>query len=45
MLLRSLKSMGQTLLPEAALPLPPNHRLAWLLRRAEVEGLATPDGL
>lgn len=45
MLWRSRKSMGMTVLPEAALRLPPNHRLAWLLRRVEVEGLATPDGL
>jgi maleylpyruvate isomerase len=44
MLWRSRKSMGMTVLPEAALRLPPNHRLAWLLRRTEVEGLATPDG-
>jgi maleylpyruvate isomerase len=45
MLWRSRKSMGMTVLPEAALRLPPNHRLAWLLRRVDVEGLATPDGL
>jgi len=45
MLWRSRKSMGMTVLPEAALRLPPNHRLAWLLQRVDVEGLATPDGL
>jgi maleylpyruvate isomerase len=45
MLWRSRKSMGMTVLPDAALHLSPNHRLAWLLRRVDVEGLATPDGL
>jgi hypothetical protein len=36
-------AMGLTLLPKAALQLPENQRLAWLLQRTDVEGL--PKGL
>ncbi len=36
-------AMGLTQLPQAAMKLEENHRLAWLLQRAEVEGL--PPGL
>jgi len=36
-------AMGLTQLPKVALQLPENHRLAWLLQRAEVDGL--PKGL
>lgn len=36
-------AMGLTQLPKAALQLPENQRLAWLLQRTEVEGL--PKGL
>jgi hypothetical protein len=35
--------MGLTQLPQAAMKLNENHRLAWILQRAEVEGL--PKGL
>lgn len=44
MLWRARKPMGLTPLPEAALALPPTSRLAWLMGRSEVEGLA-PAGL
>ena len=37
--------MGLTQLPQAALRLAPSHRLAWLLQRAEVEGLPKGPGL
>ncbi len=37
--------MGLTQIPQAALKLQENHRLAWLLQRAEVEGLSTGPGL
>jgi len=40
----SRKPMGFTDLPPAALALPPTDRLAWLLGRLEVEGLA-PSGI
>jgi len=43
MLWHSRKPMGMTVLPDAALALPPRHRLAWLLGRAQVDGLAQPD--
>lgn len=36
-------AMGLTLLPKAALQLPENQRLAWLLQRTDVDGL--PKGL
>lgn len=36
-------AMGLTQLPKAALQLPENQRLAWLLRRTDVDGL--PQGL
>ncbi len=36
-------AMGLTQLPKAALQLPENHRLAWLLQRTDVDGL--PKGL
>jgi maleylpyruvate isomerase len=36
-------AMGLTQLPQAAMKLDENHRLAWLLQRAEVDGL--PQGL
>ena len=36
-------AMGLTLLPKAALALPENQRLAWLLQRTDVDGL--PQGL
>lgn len=40
----SRRPMGLTTLPPAALALPPAHRLAWLLGRAEVPGLE-PAGI
>lgn len=40
---RSRKPMGLTDLPNAAMQLPPVHRLAWLLGRVDVEGLPKPD--
>jgi len=43
MLWRSRKPMGMTVVPDAALALPPRHRLAWLLGRVQVDGLAQPD--
>ena len=39
----SRKSMGLTVLPEAAAKLSPNHRLAWLLGRVDVDGLPVVD--
>ena len=39
----SRKSMGLTVLPEAAAKLSPNHRLAWLLGRVAVDGLPVVD--
>ena len=39
MIWNSRKSMGLTVLPEAAAKLSPNHRLAWLLGRIAVDGL------
>ena len=39
----SRKSMGLTVLPEAAAKLSPNHRLAWLLGRIAVDGLPVVD--
>ncbi|MHB1090827.1 MAG: maleylpyruvate isomerase N-terminal domain-containing protein [Ilumatobacteraceae bacterium] len=43
MMWRSRKPMGLTVLPQVAMQLPPKHRLAWLLGRVDVEGLAKPD--
>lgn len=43
MMWRSRKPMGLTTIPQAAMQLPPKHRLAWLLGRVEVEGLPKPD--
>lgn len=43
MMWRSRKPMGLTVLPQAAMQLPPARRLAWLLGRVEVEGLPKPD--
>jgi len=40
MLWRARQPMGLTGLPEAALAAPPARRLAWLLGRAEIDGLA-----
>jgi maleylpyruvate isomerase len=44
MLWRASKPMGMTPLPQAALAAPPPLRLAWLMGRAEIEGLA-PAGI
>lgn len=44
MMWQARKPMGLTALPEAALQLPPATRLAWMMGRVEVEGLA-PAGL
>lgn len=44
MLWRARKPMGLTPLPEAALRLPPPTRLAWMMGRIEIDGLA-PAGL
>ena len=44
MLWASRKPMGMTDLPPQALAVPPNHRVAWLLGRAEIEGLG-PAGI
>jgi maleylpyruvate isomerase len=44
MLWASRKPMGMTDLPPQALSVPPHHRAAWLLGRAEIEGLA-PAGI
>jgi maleylpyruvate isomerase len=43
MIWNSRKSMGLTVLPEAAAKLSPNHRLAWLLGRLAVDGLSVVD--
>ena len=43
MIWNSRKSMGLTVLPEAAAKLSPNHRLAWLLGRVAVDGLPVVD--
>jgi len=43
MIWNSRKSMGLTVLPEAAARLSPNHRLAWLLGRVAVDGLPVVD--
>lgn len=43
MLWRSRKPMGMTVMPDAALALPPRHRLAWLIGRVRVDGLDQPD--
>ena len=45
MLWRSRKPMGMTDLPEIAKKLAPSQRLAWLMGRVEVEGLAKPEPL
>lgn len=44
MLWRASKPMGLTPLPRAALALPPTDRLAWMMGRLDVDGLA-PAGL
>jgi len=44
MLWASRKPMGMTELPQEALAAEPRHRLAWLLGRAEIEGLP-PAGI
>lgn len=43
MIWNSRKSMGMTVLPDAAAKLSPNHRLAWLLGRLVVDGLPVVD--
>ena len=43
MLWRARKPMGMTAVPDAALALPPRHRLAWLIGRVRVDGLDQPD--
>ncbi len=45
MLWRSRKPMGMTYLPEIAKKLSPSQRLAWLMGRVEVAGLAKPEPL
>lgn len=45
MLWRSRKPMGMTELPDIAKKLSPSKRLAWLMGRAEIEGLAKPEPL
>lgn len=45
MLWRSRKPMGMTDLPEIAKKLAPSQRLAWLMGRLEVDGLAKPEPL
>ena len=45
MLWRSRKPMGMTDLPEIAKKLSPSQRLAWLMGRVEVDGLAKPEPL
>ena len=40
---RARKPMGLTVLPEEALKLAPHDRLAWLLGRLDVDGLAKPE--
>ena len=45
MLWRSRKPMGMTDLPEIAKKLMPSQRLAWLMGRVEVDGLAKPEPL
>ena len=44
MLWASRKPMGMTVLPPQALAVAPHHRVAWLLGRAQIEGLA-PAGI
>ena len=43
MMWRARKPMGLTPLPAVALALPPARRLAWLMGRAEIEGLPPAD--
>lgn len=43
MLWRARKPMGLTPLPEGALRLPPPTRLAWMMGRVEIDGLAPAD--
>ena len=45
MLWRSRKPMGMTELPEIAKKLLPSQRLAWLMGRVEIDGLAKPEPL
>lgn len=40
---RARKPMGLTVLPEGALKLAPHDRLAWLLGRLDIAGLAKPE--
>ena len=42
---RSRKPMGMTDLPEIAKKLSPSKRLAWLMGRVDIEGLANPEPL
>lgn len=43
MLWRARKPMGLSPLPDAALRLPPPDRLAWMMGRAEIDGLPPAD--
>jgi maleylpyruvate isomerase len=43
MLWKARKPMGMTPLPAAALVAPPHERLAWMMGRIEIEGLAPAD--
>ena len=45
MLWRSRKPMGMTELPDIAKKLSPSQRLAWLMGRVVVDGLAKPEPL
>jgi hypothetical protein len=45
MLWRSRKPMGMTELPDIAKKLQPSQRLAWLMGRVVVDGLAKPEPL
>jgi hypothetical protein len=44
MLWASRKPMGMTALPPEAMSVSEHHRLAWLLGRADIDGL-TPAGI
>jgi hypothetical protein len=43
MRLLSRSSMGLTRLPDPVRVLPPHERLAWMLGRHEVDGVAPPE--
>jgi hypothetical protein len=43
MLWRAGKPMGLTPLPEAALRTPPARRLAWMMGRADIDGLGSAN--